>query len=1224
MRQFKMSNMRTSVFIIILTFAVTATTGAQYYTGIDRWLITGPYSDQVDINIHSQAFIDESASAPEAEDAAGNTYWKGYGKNIIDFRDAGFSDRGEAAAYAFAYVYSGENQLARLLIGSDGGIKAWLNGIMVWDNPARSRLVVNENQINIQLSEGYNRLLLKVDYTDGPARLACNLLSSRPVKTGLEKPQYEELARSLKLAVVETSVSKIKGDQNVSLFIKAKNFGPVKAERIKCILYNSGGKKISEQVIHSMAPGITGAFEYSFPQKQAVEFFSKQGNQAVLISGTGKNSLALPSLLSYDLLMLLAQDETVMDAETKALARQVLFARDIYGVGTLSMAQNPRYGAYVFKRQLSGADPDPFIPAVKGLGYFAEGKYDSVASVLQLLYEETLKNIPDMTGDTIHVTGHAHMDMNWLWPYPESKKMFHDNFRQVVAFMDQFPDFTMLQSQATIFSHVEKMDPPLFEKIKVYVKENRLEPAGGMWTEGDCNMTGGEALVRSFLLGQRYFFDRFGRTAEVGWLPDNFGHISQYPQILKLSGCDYFYFMRCKPGLTGTFWWKGTDSTKVLCYTNDHYNGDIQPELKDDVNRFSPHSRRIFQSTGVGDHGGGPTLANINLVHKLDSTPHYPDIKFTTAGDFFKKSLNEMEGRPVHSGEMQFIFEGCYTSVAGIKENTRMSEQSLHKTEFLATLRWLSGEPYPAGDLKEMWKTVAFNQFHDILPGSAIYESNQDAVADHKKVQKESNEIFEADFRHLADEIAFKTGMGTPLVALNMQPHRKKTLVEAEVFTYEQPLTAALNHWKFSYGYSDVIPRNGNTATVLVRDDAGNFYPAQITGGKIQPPGYRWSVQFVEDNMPAGGYKTFYVDGTKPGVSDRIIEEKDGKFETDFFTIAFDMTTGDIIQLTDKRTGKEYVNTGGSLNKLRIYMEAPDGNAWRIGDIREIQDVVNVESVEITQQGPVRATVEAVKRWGHSKFIQRTYIYQSYPRIDFELEAHWFEIGDGMSNFPFLKTTFDLAVVEPLFYNHVPFDVLKRPVNGKEVPAQQWVDVTDGINGIALLNKTKFGHSFDNGQLRLSLLRATSNPDLYPNIGINHIHYSLFPHAGNWENGVWAEADNFNIPVYAAEPPSRALVKTHGNRPPEDSLLIVTPAEIVMSGIKQSEDGRNLIIRLAEVSGKGTVTTVTLPVDIKSAERVNLIEFPLQNADKPAVNGRTITLKIKPNEIVTICVSMND
>jgi predicted glycosyl hydrolase (DUF1957 family) len=110
--------------------------------------------------------------------------------------------------------------------------------------------------------------------------------------------------------------------------------------------------------------------------------------------------------------------------------------------------------------------------------------------------------------------------------------------------MEEFPDYTMLQSQASVYNFVEMVDPPLFEQVRKYVKAGRLELAGGMWTEGDMNLSTGEAIARSFLLGQSYFKSRFGKTATIGWLPDNFGHIAQMPQILKLAGCDYFYFHR--------------------------------------------------------------------------------------------------------------------------------------------------------------------------------------------------------------------------------------------------------------------------------------------------------------------------------------------------------------------------------------------------------------------------------------------------------------------------------------------------------------------------------------------------------------------------------------------------------------------------------------------------------------------------------------------------------
>ncbi len=875
--------------------------------------------------------------------------------------------------------------------------------------------------------------------------------------------------------------------------------------------------------------------------------------------------------------------------------------------------------------------------------------------------------------DSIHVVGHAHMDMNWLWTYSETMQMCNDNLRQVVAFMNEYPDFTMLQSQAAVYNFVEMVDPPLLEQVKKYVNDGRLELAGGMWTEGDMNLSSGEAIARSFLLGQRYFQSRFGKMATVGWLPDNFGHISQMPQILKLGCCNYFYFHRAKP-YVGTFWWIAPDSSKILCYANDTYNGDITPELKNEVDKFSPDNRRILHVTGVGDHGGGPTRANIEMVHQLDKTPGYPSVKFTTAEDFFRKASKEMDGRPTHRGEMQFIFEGCYTNVAGIKEGNRNSENILFASEFFNTLRWLNGDAYPASEFHDLWQTVTFNQFHDILPGSAIYEANREAVARYSEVLRKATELRNNAFRKMADEVRFQEGVGQPVVAYNLQPYERQSLVEATVYSHEEPVTVKVVTWGSNYYGKDFTPvrrsqppvkeeaenenflsasykskqigLTDNLATVSVRDGSGKSYPAQIVWSKPTPPGFTSKVQFVVDNMPAGGYKTYYIDMTNPGEYNDAIPFSNSTFETDFFTVTFDMKTGRITSLFDKRTGKEFVREGGQLNKLRIYLEDKKGGmkSWTINKIVRQEDVTNVVSVKVVETGPVRACVETVRTWGKSRFIERTYLYRSYPRIDYDLEVHWLETGNDSTDSPMLRAVFPLNMPNSKFYSQVPFDVVERPVDGKingkeapshlshqdvygiraevkdgqEVPAQKWVDITDGNVGIALLNKTKYGHSYPHGDLRITLMRSGGNPDIYPNLGKFNISYSLFPHAGDWKNGVWAEGDNFNIPVYAAEPPSLALVKSHATRPEEDSFFSIDVPGVVLSGVKQAEDGKELIVRLAEIEGKATTVKLTLPVNVSAARRLNLVELPLADAAIPSVSGKSVMVNIGANEIVTL------
>ena len=858
------------------------------------------------------------------------------------------------------------------------------------------------------------------------------------------------------------------------------------------------------------------------------------------------------------------------------------------------------------------------------------------------------KNV-SVSKDTLHVVGHAHMDMNWLWTLSETEKMAVDNLRQAVAFMKEFPDYTMLQSEAAVYKMVEDQDPKLFEELKKYVKEGRFEPVGGQWVESDQMMPSGEALSRSFLLGQRYFQSRFGRMAHVGWLPDDFGHQSQLPQILRQCGMDYFGFMRTGPH-TGSFWWEGADGSKVLAFSMGNYNGDINEGLKDRLQTHPVDGHRSLCPTGEGDHGGGPTRRNIYAIHELDTRKDYPSVKFTTAEDFFKQAEKESAARPTHYGEMGYVFEGCYTNVAEIKEFNRKCENTLYEDEFLHTLNFLDGKDYQACKLGKFWEGLTFNQFHDILPGSAIYESNRENVARYNELYHSAAYDRDQAFRAYVDRIPFRKDIGQPIVAFNFLPYQHKALVSAEVFSYDLPVTTDLTGWGNFYDTNRLGRRNPALPnTVLVRDTEGKTYAAQIVDGKRFPPGWRWTVQFVCDDIPAGGYKTFYVDPSQPGTLNEDIPQKEQTFETDYYNITIDKTTGDITSLIDKKSGKEYVTPGKKLNTLRIYNETKRGEmkSWTINQTTSKEDVLATRGPVRITAGPVRTCIECEKMWGKSWFRVHTYIYRSLPRIDYEVETHWLETGTDSTDSPMLRAIFPIEQKNSTFYNDVAFNVLERPHDGmlhgkptpdwlqnrespgtaergegQEVPAQKWVDVNDGKTGFALLNRSKYGHCYNDGELRLTLMRSGGNPDIFPNLGRFHIEYSIVPHQGNWTNGIMLAGLDYNLPIYAAEPLSTSLEKEKADRPAEQQLLAIDKPNVLLSCMKKAEDSKEVIVRLCEMTGEETEVSLTLPGRVASARRVTLLELPDKDAGKPVCNGKSLTLKLRPHEIATVALKL--
>ncbi|MBI5724542.1 MAG: alpha-mannosidase [Planctomycetes bacterium] len=1161
-------------------------------TVVNQWLVLASFPNSRGKNILDTRYIrDEGKLAPSFGQRAGAMVWQAAeapdGK--LDFLSLDPPDREYCAGYACAYLHVARETTARLMFGSDDGLAVWFNGWEVWRKEIQRPCAPGEDRFEVRLKKGWNRLLCKVSQYAGGWALHGEIECGLPVQIAIGLPGEKVPAGPAAEIIVARGAKLTFSEDNrdVRLSIPIYNRGRNDIKGMHVTLLDDSGKSAARGTLDG------GPWQ--------IASVSLDGSARGVAAALARASVAIQA--GNAKIQLVAADDLIL-----TMARQI--------------AERSGRQLEALRSALAcfGLSPSNISDARDFLAAWAADR--NIGQAAEKLRKAVVADRPDLKkSDSVGIIGHAHIDMNWLWTWPETVKSCHDSFRQVLAFMDEFPDFTFMQSQPSTYKAVEQIDPPLFERIRNRVREGRWELGGGMFTEGDTNMSGGEALARSFLIGQRYFLSRFGKTARVGWLPDNFGHVAQLPQILRLAGCEYFYFHRCQPHL-GSFWWQSPDGSRVMAFANYTYNGTVGPHLAEELKKITPDAHRLLCVCGVGDHGGGPTRRDIESAHSLDATEKFPAVRFTTAEKFFDATRAEHADRPVHVGEMQYVFEGCYTTISRVKAGNRDCEAALEAAELLASIRSLGGQEYPRERLDRAWEIVTFNQFHDILCGSAIHESNADSAADYKWALNSAAEVRDQAMRKLADEVKFPAGLGQPIVVFNPAGHARKALVEAELFSHQPPPDAELSGWGNFYGGGNVMTKTGRPATVLLRDSAGQVLPAQIVWGKIFPPGWRWRVNFVAD-LPACGYRTFYVDPAMSG-DNQEMANKAGVFETDFFTVAFDMKDGTIRRLFDKRTKTDLVARAGRLNSLRVYLEEPHGmSAWNIGPTPDVQDVRDVVSVRLAECGPVRACVEAVKRWSKSKFIQRTYIYKSYPRIDFELEAHWFEQGDSTKAGPMLRAIFPLSIKKPAFTSHTPFAAVERANSGQEVPAQRWVDVSGAKAGVALLNRTKYGHSLDGSELRLTLLRSSYDPDIYPDQGLHRISYALFPHAGGWKDaGVWQEGDAFNVPPLATEPPSLALGQAHATRPQEHSFISLDGRGVILSAVKRAEDGDELVVRLAEIHGRQAEARLTLPAPAAAARRLDLLERPLQDAEAPTHIGREIAVSLKPHEIVTLGIKM--
>ena len=339
--------------------------------------------------------------------------------------------------------------------------------------------------------------------------------------------------------------------------------------------------------------------------------------------------------------------------------------------------------------------------------------------------------------------GHAHLDTAWLWPLAETYRKCVRTFSSQARYMDAYPEFRFACSQAQQYAWVKERNPELYTRIRERVERGQWIPVGGTWVEPDCNLPSGEALVRQFLLGQRFFEREFGGRCREFWQPDVFGYNGQLPQLMRGAGIARFLtqklsWNRFNPPPHHTFRWQGIDGSEVLAHfpPADTYNAEASvADLARNARNFKDHDRSSGESHALrlGGRRRRPDPTMIETLLAVRDLQGLPRTAMRTSDEFFERLEAENADLPTIVGELYFEYHrGTYTSQARTKRANRRSEQLLHDVEFLAAVaQRLTAAPYPAAALEELWKRVCLNAFHDILPGSSIGLVYEDAERDY-------------------------------------------------------------------------------------------------------------------------------------------------------------------------------------------------------------------------------------------------------------------------------------------------------------------------------------------------------------------------------------------------------------------------------------------------------------------------------------------------------------
>ncbi|MDF2881745.1 MAG: Alpha-mannosidase [Clostridiaceae bacterium] len=855
-----------------------------------------------------------------------------------------------------------------------------------------------------------------------------------------------------------------------------------------------------------------------------------------------------------------------------------------------------------------------------GLGITASMLLTALPSNIVQAYDKT---------STVNMIGNAHIDAAWNWRYAETiSSVIPDTFKRALDLMDANPDYHFSQSSSQFYQWAKEYYPDLASRIAEKVKNGQWEIVGGQVIEPDLNNTSGESLVRQSLFAQNYFRDNYGVLPNIGWVPDVFGFNYNMPQILKKSGMDYFVTTKLNWQDTDRwpyeyFNWTAPDGSTVTSYkpSNDYSlsGGSINGTTLSNTLNY-PSSLGLNASLvlyGSGDHGGGPTQSDLNNIKNIDSNSAYPSVKMSTAEDTFKNLDQQVKSKntavPDVNNELYFEYHrGVMTTADPMKKYNRYSEETAEQAEkFSSVASILGSENYPQQKINSAWQKTLLNQFHDVLPGSAIAPVYADAFNDAEIALNELNSAKNTAIYGIANRVNTQ-GEGQPIMLYNALSWDRTEAVQTD------------------------ISLTSSDSTITILDADGKEIPNQI----LSKNGNKAVVAF-EASIPALGYSVYRaVEKSSSQFSSTIKVDNENKtFENQFFKVSIDPATGNIASIFDKKNNKEVVDANQQFNRLQFLEDTPrEYESWNIDydDMSAVPKEVNTVSVPVTlvENGPTKATfkVSKVSPSGSSTIDEYITLYNNINRIDMDLKVNWNEKQT------MLKVAFPMSVhAENVTYD-IAYSTITRPAaNTKgmfEVEGYKFADMSKDGFGVSVLSDSKEGWDCPNGVLRLSLLRSpTDNRGGATDTGNKEIKYSFYPHSGDWKTAdVEAKAYEYNYPITTLATSNHsgdlAAAASFAKASANDNNVILSvfkKAESRLIDEKNNEDRSNsYIVRLVETEGKdNTNANVTLPANISEIKEVNLIEDAIPGAVSPQASGNSFTTTLNKYEIKTFLVKFD-
>ena len=797
-----------------------------------------------------------------------------------------------------------------------------------------------------------------------------------------------------------------------------------------------------------------------------------------------------------------------------------------------------------------------------------------------------------MSEIVFHLLANAHLDPVWLWDWREGLNEGTTTCRTMLDLMDEYPDFTFIRGEASIYRHIEESDPETFARIGQRVREGRWDIVGGNWVQSDTNLPATTTFLKQFEIGKSYFRDAFGVDVAAAWAADSFGHSAGLPEIYAASGLKYFAFSRpsesiCPIG-SPAFRWRGQGGAEILCYRipvgwygceRDEIPRRLDGMLQS-ADKFTTRHQAVF--FGLGNHGGGSSRRQLEDIQAWAQAHPEVKVEFSTLHRFFAALEKEVESKgrdviPTFTGELNYCLRGCYSSVAKFKYLFRQAEGVLRRaTRTAAAVAGSANRPCP--DFSREWQGMAFNTFHDILPGSSIERAYEEQMQWLGGVIHNSREKEFAAFNALAARIDTRVKPATgdnptavPFVLFNPSPYEFRGHVELEASLDYRPL------WPYR-GRPDEVP-------VELLDADHRPLPFQLTATEhhamadlpwrkraicemtIPPFGWRKVSLGYRENPEAAPAVESAVQAEGNAIANGIyrIEAVPGERQVRI------SRHGQPLPALGSLAFATYDDPWGSWGGM-----AEEPESFRVTNRVETW---TISRTRLQESGPERASLWIEFKGAESSLQLTVQLYRGRDAVDCAARIIW---NDRAVRLKMVSGQADEALYD------IPGGTIARQESG-DVPGGRWVKLRRGEEQTALIGNAFYCYDNENGEFGVTLCRGAryatdvvSRAPEYPDKPAADI--------GELKCRFIVTADHERAPVLAEQlemPPIIQTVSPHaGALKDGGSILALAPDTVKLADFAVEDGGWQLCLQnqaegpvaaTVTVNGKAVMTPKLAP-----------------------------------------------